>query len=168
MDLEIFQKHFLSASKSAIETGRRYLLDALPASVRYHLYPCQSYDGNTALEMLGINPLYDYEEVFPEDALPPGEFLGPLDFEQCCDWLYRDGKLPEWIDVRVAQVDHEYTCLRLLCCGRFTKKDMYLYHQEEGYPPFHATPPACPRDWESLEKDGKFSLNVGMGSQYGN
>ena len=118
--------------------------------------------------MLGINPLYDDEEVFPGDALPPGEFLGSLDLQQCCDWFYRSGKVPEWIDVCVTQVDNNFTYLRLLCCGRFTKNGMYLYHQEEGYPPFHATMPVSPHDWESLEKDGKFSVNREVGSQFGN
>ena len=63
MDSETFQKNFLSATELAIELGHRYLLDELLDSVQYHLYPCQSYDRNTALEMLGMSSLYDYEEV---------------------------------------------------------------------------------------------------------
>src|SRR5512138_503233 len=40
------------------------------------------------------------EDVFPQDSLPTGKTLGPLDATAATNWLWRAGTIPEWIDVR--------------------------------------------------------------------
>lgn len=106
-----------------------------------------SYDGN---------PLVGDEVVFPADsAFERAEALATCDEQQVVAELWRDGRVPEWIDVAVMGETGTATLLQLLCCGRFTAQDDLLYHVREGRPPFHVTGPALPVDHE----DGrKFSI----------
>ena len=121
----------------------------MPLSYLYLLLPNQSFDEN---------PLQADEEIFPEESLPDRKYLGPLDFGQAVDYLWRNGKVPEWIDVSVQACDSQYSYLELRCCGRFTARDDMLYHTQHGNPPFHVVSPNLPPSWEGAEKNGKFDL----------
>jgi len=121
----------------------------LPESFQYLVQPNASYDGN---------PLNHDEERFAEDSLPPEETLAPMALNQVTSWLWRNGKIPEWVDARVEAVDQENTRIRLSCCGRWTALEDLLYHQAEGYQPFHVTGPMIPPGWESIEINGRFDL----------
>lgn len=46
----------------------------------------------------------------------------------------------------------------MLCCGRFTAGNEFLYHKGEGYQPFHVLSPPLPPDFEGIEKGEKFNL----------
>ena len=83
----------------------------LPAKQLFLIQPNQSYDGN---------PLDDDEEVFPQDSLHSEEALGPLGSEAAAEWLWRQGKIPEWIDIRAFDANAVSSVLWLTCCGRFT------------------------------------------------
>ncbi|HEV2799606.1 MAG TPA: hypothetical protein VGW12_03870 [Pyrinomonadaceae bacterium] len=98
------------------------------------------------------------EQTFPQESLPQNQHLGPLTAEEVVNYLWREGKVPEWIDINVHSSDKSYTYLRLLCCGRYTAADQLLYHQQEGSPPFHKGSPYIPPGWESVEKNGKFDV----------
>jgi hypothetical protein len=122
----------------------------LPDDARYLVYPNQSYDGN---------PRVGDEEVFPEESLPEDQFHGPWSTEATLNWLWRNGKVPEWIDVDVQAEGGRHTLIALRCCGRFTGQEELLYHRYlEGVPPFSIKSPYLPPCWESVEESGKFDL----------
>jgi hypothetical protein len=149
MDREVFSQRFGLAHAQALELARSTVTDELPSSVRFLLKPNSSHSSD---------PLYDDEEIFPEDTRPEQPYVGPLNEDEAVAWLWRHGKVPEWIDLAVLRQDGRHSYFGLLCCGRFTGQDYLLYHQDEGYPPFHATPPRPPDGWQDLARDGRFSL----------
>jgi len=149
MDLNVFQSRLATASQKAISWAREHVINPLPSAHLYLLFPNQSYDGN---------PLEHDEQIFPEESLAGGRFLGPLNAEQLVEYLWRDHKVPEWINVSVQAQDEHYSYLQLLCCGRYTARDELLYHTFEGHRPFHVLSPPVPPKWESVEKSGKFDL----------
>lgn len=149
MDKSVFRENLIKATEQVLPFSREFVTNALPSSCRYLIFPNQSYDGN---------PLHDDEQLFPEESLPAGDFLGPFEAEQVVEYLWRDGKVPEWINVTVYSYDERHTYLELLCCGRFTSTEGLLYHGMEGYQPFHILGPNLPPNWESVEQSGKFDL----------
>jgi hypothetical protein len=36
--------------------------------------------------------------------------------------------IPEWIDISVDDADEQFACFKLICCGRFTSQDRFLYY----------------------------------------
>ena len=71
---------------------------------------------------------------------------GPWLAKEAVTYLWRDGKVPEWIDVAVEAVDHR-SLVALRCCGRFTSSEELLYHSPSGLPPLSIKSPALPPDW---------------------
>ena len=149
MNKRTFHQNLLKATDVVLPFSRELLINSLPSSCLYLVFPNQSYDGN---------PLEDDEEVYPEETLPEGKWVGPLDDAEAVGRLWRAGKVPEWVNVSVHSYDERHTYLELICCGRFTALDKHLYHRHEGYPPFHVLGPALPPRWESVEESGKFDL----------
>jgi hypothetical protein len=149
MDKEIFQKNLVKAIEIVVPFSLQYVKNPLPAKCLCLVYPNQSYDEN---------PLHGDEQTFPVDSLPKGQYLGPYSELEVVEYLWRDGKVPEWINLTVFTYDENYSYLELLCCGRFTADQRRLYHVHEGYPPFHVLGPALPSSWVSIEKSGKFDL----------
>lgn len=149
MDREAFKHRLAQASERAILSARAHVSNHIPDEHLYLLFPNQSYDGN---------PLEADEEIFPKESLPQGKYLGPLDFDQVVDHLWRGGKVPEWINVSLEACDDHLSYIQLLCCGRFRATEELLYHQREGRQPFHVLSPDLPPGWTSAEQDGKFDL----------
>ena len=149
MDKKIFHQNFIMAIEFVIPFSQKFVINLLPSNCLSLLYPNASYDGN---------PLVGDEQTFPEDSLHEGqEYVGPLTHLEGIEFLWRNGKVPEWINVAVSRYDEEFTYLELMCCGRFTA-GMGLYHTREGYPPFHVLGPNLPPRWKSIEESGKFDL----------
>ena len=130
--------------------SREYVLQQLPDDVAFRVYPNQSFDGN---------PRVGDEVVFPDETLPAGEFLGPWSAEEVVEFLWRDGKVPEWVDAAVESEDRNRTLIGLRCCGRFTASDELLYHRPGGLAPFSIKSPVLPSGWESVDASGKFDLH---------
>jgi hypothetical protein len=117
--------------------------------VAFRVYPNQSFDGN---------PRVTDEVVFSEDSLAKGEFLGPWLSEQVVEYLWRSGRVPEWIDAAVEAEDGRRSSIGLHCCGRFTAADELLYHRQGGLAPFSIKSPVLPPGWESVTASGRFDL----------
>lgn len=149
MDKNTFQKHLEMATSIVLPFTREMLINPLLLNYLYFIFPNQSYDGN---------PLNEDEEIYPDESLPSDNHLPPMDIENVVNHLWRNEKVPEWINISVHSYDDNYTYLQLLCCGRFTALEQLLYHSYEGYPPFHVLSPSIPPNWESVEKSGKFDL----------
>lgn len=104
--------------------------------------------------------LEDGEVTFP-GVKKLNQISKPIEAEKVVDLLWMDNAIPEWINIQVENADKNFTYFSLECCGRFSKLEEYLYHKDEGYPPFHALSPPLPPD--SLNEDDevikKFDLN---------
>lgn len=147
---EQFAKHLELGIAAVRKSIAKYCWNELPNQDRYYVILNSSYDGN---------PLAAGEYLFPDHDLPQFDTRAPHSAEEVLTRLSRDGKVPEWIDITPYQADGAFLYSELLCCGRFTDNDAFLYHKGEGYPPFHIAGPVWPVGYTSLERDGKFDLH---------
>lgn len=139
MEKTTFQEHLTAATARTVNFTREFVHNVLPDSFRYLVRLNQSYDGN---------PLVPGERVYPGDVAQHGAETGPLLAEQVVDLLWREGSVPEWIDISVVRTDGVHTFLELCCCGRFTRNEQHLYYMGTGMGPFGCKGPALPPDWQ--------------------
>ena len=147
----MFETRLRTAAQQAVLFARELVRQSLPDEIAFLVYPNQSCDDN---------PRVGDEEVFSEESLPEGEYHGPLSLEEAVAFLWRSGKVPEWIDTAVQAEDGVCSFVGLRCCGRFTAAEELLYHRRpDGVPPFSIKSPVLPPGWESVEESGRFDLN---------
>jgi hypothetical protein len=132
VDRDEFATRLDAAARWARDYARALVLESLPDAMTFRLFLNQSNDD--------IEPLRAAEMVFPEDSGRERTCGGPT----AIDELWRDGRVPEWVDLCVSAVERGSTVIEALCCGRFTDDDTLLYHRAEGWPPFHVTSPVLP------------------------
>ena len=102
-----------------IAFARSMVLDELPCAYKYHVFPNQSYDEH----------LEAGDVVYPNDSLEDIHEYIEVGRDDCIRYLYRDGRVPKWIDISVGAVDYDFTYVCLRCCGRFTADDERLYYK---------------------------------------
>ncbi|OJW24692.1 MAG: hypothetical protein BGO49_06540 [Planctomycetales bacterium 71-10] len=149
MDRTTFEARLRLAVRRAIKFAAEHVRERLPEEATLRVYPNRSFDGN---------PRVGDEEVFPRDSLPAEAFHGPWSVDEALEFLWREGKVPEWIDIAVADVDARSTVVSLRCCGRFTSREDLMYHRNGGLAPFSVKSPILPPGWEDVETSGKFAL----------
>jgi hypothetical protein len=135
MDREVFRDHLIRASARCREFATQFVVDSLPSTYVFWVLLNCSYDRN---------PLRDGEIAFPDDVREHGERVGPLTADAVVSLLWRDGGVPEWIDVIPWEVDEHATYFELHCCGRFTAECHLLYYNWTDVPPFGVKGPANP------------------------
>jgi len=139
MDREIFADRFRRAAQRARDFAQSFLEEELPSQLRFRVELNASYDGN---------PLHASERVFPEDGDPRRHrALSNLDEAGALAAFWRDGLVPEWVDLSVVGATGAATLVGALTCGRFTADDGLLYHLDEGYAPFHVLGPSLPGNY---------------------
>ncbi|MEV0713995.1 hypothetical protein [Asanoa sp. NPDC050611] len=148
MDRDVFAARFIAAAERARDFASGMVSETLPEAMTFRLLLNQSNDD--------IQPLRPGEVVFPRDRRRRrARALLSADARTVVDELWRDGRVPEWVDLAVADVRPTSTVLETLCCGRFTDDESLLYHHAEGRPPFHVTSPVLPPGYDG----GRFSLH---------
>jgi hypothetical protein len=150
VDRGTFEERLQQAARHVVQFAREHIRQPLPDEVGFRVYPNQSFDGN---------PQVGDEVVFPDESLPDGEFLGPWSAEQVVEFLWRAGRVPEWIDAAVESEDGQRSLVGLRCCGRYTATEELLYHRPGGMAPFSIKSPVLPPGWESVEASGRFDLH---------
>ena len=90
---------------------------------------------------------------------PPGLHLGPYTEEDVCHLLWREDRVPEWIDVSVCWVTEGYTLIELKTSYFYTEGQT-LRPKKSGIPPFRIYTVRLPVAWESVEKSGKVDLKT--------
>lgn len=152
MNKKTFQEHLTCATDSAVDFARNYVLNELPSQRKFLVHPNQSYDDN---------PLRTDEETYPSDTQPNDKPIVFATAEAVVDYLWRNDKIPEWIDINVGGEDGEHTCLQLLCCGRFTATEELLYHRDGGVAPFSVKSPVLPPGYDDSSEGHaqKFDVN---------
>src|SRR5689334_19118076 len=134
MDRELFAGRLHEAAVAARDFAQRYVEETLPDELRFRVRLNSSYDGN---------PLVRDEVVFPSDSgyEKANEFKDCSE-QQVLDLLWRNKRVPEWINLSVIDESGTVTLVEVLSCGRFTADEGLLYHLREGKPPFHILGPA--------------------------
>jgi hypothetical protein len=130
MERSRFASRLAESSRVAVELARRLIRESLPDTVRF----C----------------------VYPEDSQSPQANLARVDLETLVALLWRDGAVPEWVNLSVEAADAESVIVGVTSCGRFTTNEALLYHEREGRRPFHVLGPALPPDWRG--EGDRFSL----------
>lgn len=147
---QTFAQNLELGTKHVRENTRRYCDNDIPEASRYRIQLNSSFDGH---------PLRKNEKLFPDHDVPQTDGEEFYTSDEVVDRLWRDGYIPEWIDITPLEVLANTCHYELRCCGRFTTNDEMLYHRREGYPPFHCFGPILPRMDYDLEKNGKFDLH---------
>ena len=150
MDRSTFETRLLEAARHVILFARDHVRQPLPDEVLFRVYPNQSCDDN---------PRVGDEVVFPDESLPDGQYLGPWSAGEVVGYLWRDGRVPEWIDAAVESEDVQRSLVGLRCCGRFTASEELLYHRPGGLAPFSIKSPVLPPGWEGFAVSGRFDLH---------
>ncbi|MGE0403910.1 MAG: hypothetical protein AB7T06_44795 [Kofleriaceae bacterium] len=144
MDRELFAGRLHDAAVAARDFARRYVEEPLPDELRFRVRLNSSYDGNA---------LVGDEVVFPDDSgYEKANELKDCSEQQVLDLLWRNKRVPEWINLSVIGESGSATLVEVLSCGRFTADEGLLYHLREGKPPFHVLGPALPLEWEDGER----------------
>ena len=135
-----------------MDLTRKFVVDELPEKCLYIIIPNKHGEAK---------PLVGDAEVYPEDTLPAGQFLGPLNAAEVVRYLYRNGKVPEWINIYVEAVEGDVTIFKLWCCGHFTSLPSNTYNAMidpdfEEHTPFAIRSTDHPEGWKS--GDAKYEL----------
>jgi hypothetical protein len=133
VDRDVFAARLIGSAQRARDLARDMVVEVLPEAVAFRVLFNQSNDD--------IVPLRAGEVVYPQDG---GRALPDCTARTVVDELWRDGRVPEWIDLSVVDVGQGSTVVEMLGCGRFTDDEALLYHTAEGAPPFHVTSPVLP------------------------
>ena len=131
-----------------MEYTRSVVLNEIPETPRYRVYANQSHD--VAADGTSLT-------AYPQDSLPYGEFRGPMTGVEAIDFLWRDGRVPQWIEVSVVEVAGDITFIELCCCGRYVSEEERMYYSP-AMGPFGLKGPVLPPDWDR-EKREKFDLH---------
>lgn len=142
-----FERSLVEAARCALEFARQLVINNLPDKIRYDVILGCSYDGNS---------LEQGEYTFPEDY-DNGQRLFE-NREDVVGLLWKDGKVPEWVNVSVESEDGVFTNVKLECCGRYSSNVEHVYHAHEGRAPFHVVGPPMPPEVESREHTQKYDL----------
>ena len=157
MDKETFRRHLHEATNDVFSETRKYVTDELPSGCLYLIS-----------HNLGFNPNVVDKQSFPEDAQYNDFYVGPLDATGVVDHLWRNGRVPQWINTAVHTTDASYTYFLLGCSGCFTALEDF---DHAGRPvPFSLRIPLPPPGWrlkdergmtdmrKSLETNGKYPM----------
>lgn len=148
MNVSEFSRLLDVSTANAIAFAKTMLLDELPDKYVYRIFPNQSYDGNRE----------DDEIVYPTDSLASLNDYREMTRDDCIRFLYRDGRIAEWIDISVGAADSNFTYVDCRCCGRFTDNDEKLYYNHTNCGPFGIKSPPIPYWTRSALDRPRFSL----------
>ena len=144
MDRELFRARLAAVAESVISFTQRFVVEDLPRQYLFLIKPNQSIDhGHKRHEAIS---------VFPEDSLGKDVSLGPCNVDKAIEFLWRDGKVPTWINVGVDSLDKSYTYLKLDCSSEFTAEERFFSPPENGMQPFHRVGPFIPPWLSHIER----------------
>lgn len=132
------------ASIVSFKLAQRYLKNKLVPEFRYDVHLNSSYDEPELTEF----------DIYPEDNERIETGLTDI---QVRDLIYRNEKVPVWIDIAVHKSDKRITTFKLLCAGRYSDQNREYYYQSKGTGPFGVKSPNLPSHFEEGQK---FRLNT--------
>lgn len=142
MEKPILTRQLERATEIAVGFARRYCRQRLLGPAVYLVLPNQSYDENRSSD----------EVVFPDDAGAVPDAT-PWPSVRVVDWMWRDGRVPVWVDVSVFDERHDAVVMQLLCAGGWSANPERLYYELDGNrSPFGIKSPPLPRSWQEGDK----------------
>ncbi len=142
MERSVFSDNFARATARARDFARQFIEEPLPDALRFRVHLNQSYDGTATAAF----------KLFPEDS---STTVDAIDADRVIDVLWRDGWVPQWIDVAVIAETGSATVLDVSACGRFIDDEQRLYYTWTDVPPFGVKGPSLPVDYHEGDR---FSL----------
>ncbi|MCS7480302.1 hypothetical protein ACFFQW_41690 [Umezawaea endophytica] len=136
MDRGAFEARFAEATDRCVASAAKFLVEALPADRVFRVRLNSSYDGN---------PPRPGGLVYPEDGSEALAFaLRSVDADTVVDTLWRDGAVPEWINLAVVDETGDRTVVEVVAAGRFTADGRSSYGPNPDLAPFHPVGPTLP------------------------
>lgn len=137
---EVFATRFAASARRAWQFAQSLVCEDLPPTLVFLMRLNQSYDAH---------PAHPGEVRYPQDgSRDRAVTLRRCDMDTVLGELWRDGRVPEWVDLTVVDETGTATVVEVVCCGRFTNDEARLYHAGEGAPPFHVLGPALPKGYD--------------------
>lgn len=148
MNRDTFATHLSEATAAVLALTRELIVEFLPESPLYYVFINPNHWSN-------LPPFEGDELVCPEDPFPATLVADTA--ESVINRLWRQGKVPMSIYIKVESQDNDHTYVSLECCNCFAGIDR-IRHKCEGYPPFHCTGNPAPPNWDDVTTHGRFSL----------
>ena len=124
MDRTVFAARFSEAAEQSRAFAQTLVSEPLPGDVVVRVRLNRSYPGAR---------LRPGEVTYPGDGGWEQDFaLRRCGLGTAVSVLWRDGRVPEWVNLTVIDRDESVTVVEAVCCGRFTDAR------------FHLTGTACP------------------------
>lgn len=139
MTKQEFLFHLQGASLVALKFAERYVKDKLVTDFKYNVIFTPSHQN--------IYP--DHFAFYPED-----DGIIKLNFNdnQVVNLLYRNNKIPVWIDISVLKSSRKSTTFNLLCAGRYSDNKEDFYYRDDGSAPFGIKSPTLPINYKEGKK----------------
>ena len=132
------------STRSCSEFAKNYITNKLPEDFKY----------SVVLNVSNDDPALTQFDIYPEDSGKKAELI---DEKEVIKLLYRNGKIPVWIDISVECVHQNKTIIHLLCAGRYSdKSEDYYYNHHDTVSVFGIKGPVFPTGYVEGEK---FRLN---------
>jgi len=147
VDQLAFMAAFDQATAFCREFAQRLVIEELPTTTRFDF------------AVYGHTPKHKGLIKYLGGRLLTPEQLCGVEPIQAREYLWIDGKIPQWINLSVHAADDNFTFIHVHACDRITADDRKLYYTHAGAKtPFQILGPRVPAGWVSPAKSGKFSL----------
>lgn len=131
MQKEDFKQLLSLATEQAKSFALRFIANNLPPDNLYTIeFNCSCDD-----------PSVSNFDTYPEDN---GKIIESANISNVVKTLFRNGKIPVWIDIFVSEVRNGKTLLKLICAGRYSNDINELYYHQRGLGPFGVKSPNLP------------------------
>lgn len=138
MEREHFERNLHTAAARAREFALTFLEETLPTSLTFRVHLNSSNDAGASAEFTRHPEDSSAERTRETKRLSASEVV---------ELLWRDGRVPQWIDVTVVSALGHVTLIELLACGRFIADVERLYYTHTDSPPFGVKGPSLPFDY---------------------
>jgi hypothetical protein len=148
VDREVFADRLAQAAERAWRFAATLVEEPLPPALVFRVRLNRSADRHVPAAPALVR--------FPEDtSLARDRALRRCDAATVVDELWRDGRVPQWVNAAVVAATDTVTVMGLVCCGRFTDDESLLYHARAGIAPFHVLGPELPAGHDG----GRYSIH---------
>ncbi|MDB5218707.1 MAG: hypothetical protein JWO86_6634 [Myxococcaceae bacterium] len=125
----------VKAAAAARDFARRFIEEPLPDAMHFRVHLNSSYDVNAGPDF----------KLFPEDSSEAAPLeTKSVDADKVVDVLWREGYVPQWVDIVVVGETGATSVLDVVACGRFTDDERRLYYTDTGIAPFSPKGPSLP------------------------
>lgn len=139
MTKQEFLFHLKGASLVALKFAENYIKNKLTTDFTY----------NVILNASSDDPNLTQFDIYQEDD---GKIKLDLTDNEVVELLYRNGKVPVWIDINVLKSNRKITNFNLLCSGRYSDDKKEFYYNDNGSGPFGIKSPKLPIDYKEGKK----------------